>query len=113
MKTSDYIQKIRALRDLKPDERYYKTLSGEHIPDIYQAHMTALETERQLDHARRLVAELYELLEGSVEGPGLDRVREDEIAGLLLLWGIRENPNAPAAWNGDSPNASDEPRPLG
>jgi hypothetical protein len=77
-KTSDYIKEIRALRDLKPD--------GEQIPNIYEAHYSAMQTERQLAHARCLVAELYALLEGSVEGPGLDPVREDEIAGLLLLW---------------------------
>jgi hypothetical protein len=105
-KTSDCIKDIRALRDIKPPGwAADRTLSGEHIPGIYEAHMSAIETERQRDQARRLVGELFGLLEGSVEGPGVTCEREDEINGLLLLWGIRENPNAPAAWNGDSPNS--------
>jgi hypothetical protein len=91
-KTSDYIKEMRALRDLRPNPQYYKQLDGEQIPNIYQAHMSALETERQLSHARGIVAELYELLAGSVEGPGLGRAREDEIAGLLLLWNAKETP---------------------
>lgn len=94
-KTSDIIKDIRALVDIKPDARYYKTLDGEQIPNIYAAHMSALETERQVEHARKIVAELFGLLEGSCEGPGLPREREDEINGLLMLWGIRENPNTP------------------
>jgi hypothetical protein len=93
MKTSDYIKQIRALVDIRPDERYYKTLNGEQIPHIYEAHMSAIETERQVEHARKIVAELYELLEGSVEGPGLPREREEEIAGMLMLWGLR-NPQS-------------------
>lgn len=88
-KTSDIIQEIRALVDIRPDERYYKTLNGEQIPHIYEAHMSAIETERQRDQARRIVAELFDLLEGSAEGPGVAREREDEIHGLLLLWGVR------------------------
>lgn len=86
MKTSDYIKELRALVDIKRDERYYPTLNGEQLPKIYQIHMSALETERQLEHARKIVEELYEELKGSCEGPGLDPVRENEIKGLILLW---------------------------
>lgn len=93
MKTSDHIKQIRELVDIKPDARYYTTLDGEQIPGIYNAHMSAIETERQLEQARRIVAELFRELEGSCEGPCVTREREDEINGLLLLWGI--NPRDP------------------
>ena len=84
MKTnaSDIIAQIRA------------TPNGEKVPMIYQAHMAARYTEDQLDHARSIVHELFELLEGSVEGPGLRLQREDEINGLLHLWGLRVNGKA-------------------
>lgn len=101
-KASECILKIRALREIKYDESHYTSLSGEQIPHIYEAFASARETERQLEHARAIVAELYGLLEGSVEGPRLDPVRQDEIAGLLLLWGKREDPNSPEAWNSNS-----------
>jgi hypothetical protein len=86
-KTSDIIKEIRALKDIKPLWGS-QTVDGEHILGIYEAHMSAIETERQRDMARRLVAELFGLLEGSVEGPGVTSEREDEINGLLLLWGL-------------------------
>ena len=63
---------------------------GENIPDIYRAHMSAVQTERQRDHARAVVRELFELLRNSAEGPRLDDTRHDELEGLLLLWGKTE-----------------------
>ena len=78
-KTSDWIKEIRALRALSVD-------CGDRIPGIYDAHISAMETERRLMHAREIVKELYTKLKGSVEGPCLTDEREDEIAGLLLLW---------------------------
>ena len=74
--TSKLIEEIRA------------TDGGENIPNIYQAHMAALNTEQELAHARKVAHELFELLEGSVEGPGLHFEREWEIKGLLTLWGF-------------------------
>ena len=76
--TSTIIQEIRA------------RVGGENIPDIYCAHMSAVETERQRDHARAVVRELFELLRNSAEGPRLDDTRHDELEGLLLLWGKTE-----------------------
>lgn len=76
--TSAIIQEIRAQGD------------GENISDLYCAHMSAIETERQRDHARAVVRELFELLRNSVEGPRLDDTRHDELEGLLLLWGKTE-----------------------
>lgn len=73
---SEYIREIRA------------TTGGENIPNIYQAHMAALNTEQELAHARKVAHELFELLEGSVEGPGLHFEREWEVKGLLALWGF-------------------------
>lgn len=72
--TSKLIEEIRA------------TDGGEKIPNIYQAHMSARQTEHKLEHARKIVGELFELLEGSVEGPCIDTEREWEIKGLLALW---------------------------
>jgi hypothetical protein len=88
-KTSDIIKAIRAIPEIKVDEQFYQTISGERVPHIYEAHMSALETERQRDQARRLVGELFDLIEGSIEGPCVTEEREDEINGLLHLWGIR------------------------
>jgi hypothetical protein len=89
-KTSDIIKEIRAIRVINPPD---EIISGEKIPHIYEAHMSAIETERQRDMARCLVSELFGLLEGSVEGPGVTSEREDEINGLLLLWGLRSQPS--------------------
>lgn len=86
MKTSERIKKMRALVDIKPDKRYYETLNGEQLPGIYELHMSAINDERHLDHARSIVAELYKLLEGSSEGPSLSFERELEIEGLLKVW---------------------------
>lgn len=80
-KTSELIKAIRALPN------------GENIPCIYQAHMAAIRTEDELQHARKVVHELFELLEGSCEGPGLHNEREWEIKGLLTLWGFYPSKN--------------------
>ena len=85
-KTSEIILGIRAIVDIKPDG-FHKTLDGEQIPEIHLAYASAIETERQLNHAREVVAELFLLIEGSAEGPSLIPTREDEIRGLLMLWG--------------------------
>lgn len=87
-KASDLIREIRAIKG-HPLPPGYPELNGEQIPGIYQAHMAALETERHLDHARRLVDELFGLMEHSGEGPCPTPERCDEIEGLLLLWGVR------------------------
>jgi hypothetical protein len=92
MKTSDYIAQVRALKDIKADTRYYKTLDGEQIDGVYQAHMSALDTEKHLEHARAIVAELLTLIEDSAEGPCIQFERQEEIAGLITLWGLRAPP---------------------
>ncbi len=74
--TSEYIEEMRSIP------------GGENIPNIYQAHMSAIDTERKLKHARKLVHELFSILEGSVEGPSIDHIREWELKGLLTLWGF-------------------------
>ena len=76
--TSAIIQGIRA------------QAGGEKFCDLYCAHMSAIETERQRDHARAVVRELFELLRNSAEGPRLNDTRQDELEGLLLLWGKTE-----------------------
>ncbi len=69
-------------------EEIRATPGGENVPNIYQTHMSAINTERELEHARKIVHELFELLEGSCEGPGLHHEREWEVKGLLMLWGF-------------------------
>lgn len=57
------------------------------VPGICVAERSAMNDARDLAHARAVVRELFDFLDGNeVEGPSLSHGREAEIRGLLMLW---------------------------